>query len=523
MKKKEMKAKIKPLSFDTTMRNPERIAGFLNCLLKYEGMILTNDIIHKIVKSVINEKLYWTMYEKSIPEYKTIYLDEEKKFTDAQLEDIVRNSPQDHKEAGYDKGWPSRFETWFNLPKEYGFVWYRIGEKISISQTGHMLIDAFNADPVDNQKIQNVFLNTMCRYQTANPFRKTLMENVPFLLLLKVIKRLKDEDKDSSGIFRQELSFFISWPNADDEELFNYIKDFRRLHRYSQYTDEIIYNHCLKIMGYGNNEKNYIKMSKIAGETVDEYIRKMKITGVISLRGNGRFIDFNTLFQDKIDYILNNYQSYKKYQTEKDYFDYMAKVDPKLFEEEIMVPSTIAEIRKTKLYELAETLSKELVIKELTNLSKKKESSHEMLKFINKPARLEFLTSIALVQNFANLDVNPNYPIDDEGLPTYTAGPGIADIICKDENNELVEVTMMCDKNGQVNNEMLPITRHQDEARKDNPDTFSVFVAPSIHPDTARYIKWIKQDEDIDIKAFTIEDFIKTMSSINNFNEILAA
>ncbi len=105
------------------------------------------------------------------------------------------------------------------MPKEYGFVWYRIGEKISISQTGHMLIDAFNADPVDNQKIQNVFLNTMCRYQTANPFRKTLMENVPFLLLLKVIKRLKDEDKNGSGIFRQELSFFISWPNADDEDV----------------------------------------------------------------------------------------------------------------------------------------------------------------------------------------------------------------------------------------------------------------------------------------------------------------
>lgn len=105
------------------------------------------------------------------------------------------------------------------MPKEYGFVWYRIGEKISISQTGHMLIDTFNADPVDNQKIQNVFLNTMCRYQTANPFRKTLMENVPFLLLLKVIKRLKDEDKNGSGIFRQELSFFISWPNADDEDV----------------------------------------------------------------------------------------------------------------------------------------------------------------------------------------------------------------------------------------------------------------------------------------------------------------
>ncbi len=31
-------------------------------------------------------------------------------------------------------------------------------------------------------------------------------------------------------------------------------------------------------------------MSQI-NEAVDEYIRKMRITGLISLRGNGRFID----------------------------------------------------------------------------------------------------------------------------------------------------------------------------------------------------------------------------------------
>lgn len=40
----------KPLSFSTTMRNPERMAEFVNCLKNFEGQLLTEDIIMKIVK-----------------------------------------------------------------------------------------------------------------------------------------------------------------------------------------------------------------------------------------------------------------------------------------------------------------------------------------------------------------------------------------------------------------------------------------------------------------------------------------
>ena len=51
------KPEHKPLSFSTTMRNPERMAGFLNCVKPYEGMILTNEVIMEIVVKVIKEKL----------------------------------------------------------------------------------------------------------------------------------------------------------------------------------------------------------------------------------------------------------------------------------------------------------------------------------------------------------------------------------------------------------------------------------------------------------------------------------
>ena len=45
------------------------------------------------------------------------------------------------------------------------------------------------------------------------------------------------------------------------------------------------------------------------------------------------------------------------------------------------------------------------------------ESRNPVLRIIDKPTRLEFLTSIALKQHFVGLTVQPNYHVDDEGLP----------------------------------------------------------------------------------------------------------
>lgn len=57
---KERKKEFKPLSFSTTMRNPARIADFLNCILPFEGQILTEQIIHEVAVKLISQKLYKT-------------------------------------------------------------------------------------------------------------------------------------------------------------------------------------------------------------------------------------------------------------------------------------------------------------------------------------------------------------------------------------------------------------------------------------------------------------------------------
>lgn len=227
---KEREKEYKPLSFSTTMRNPARIADFLNCILPFEGQILTEQIIHEVAVNLISKKLYKPTFIGTDPRLKAIYNSEDD-FTVEDTEYIIKNSPQQHKEAGFEAGWPSRFDTWYKLPMEFGFIFYAMEAPIEISTTGHMLIDAVREVPKNDDKIQNVFLNAMMKYQTNNPFRKNSNTNAPLPLLLNVIKKLKDDPEEGdSGVFISELSMIICWPDNDADALYKEIKTFRKKH-----------------------------------------------------------------------------------------------------------------------------------------------------------------------------------------------------------------------------------------------------------------------------------------------------
>lgn len=512
------KSKNKPLSFSTTMRNPERIAEFLGCVLPYENQILTNEVIMKIIGNIIKSKLYKTNYESAV--YKQELKDEEYEFTEEQIQEIIINSPQDHKEMGFDKGWPSRFDTFYKLSKEFGYIYYEMGQPIEITQVGHMLIDALNESPCNDKKIKDIFLNSMMKYQINNPFRKNANSNVPLLLLLQVIKLLKDDpEENDAGVFRKEISLFICWPNNDAKQLYTLIKRIRKEHRFS-YSDEFMYDICLKLLNTTNT--TYVKMSKVCGETIDEYIRKMRITGIVSLRGNGRFLDYNTLEQKKIDYVLENYSSYPTFTDSKEYMEYMGKIDSNILSIENDTTIDLDILKQDTLRRYAQSCKKEYIYKELDLVCKKKESKDPVFRFISAPARLEFLTSIALVQQFSNLLVKPNYPIDDEGLPTSTAGGDMADIMCyEEEYNSAVEVTLMCGRSDQVNNEIIPIRRHLKKIKETNHKAFSILVAPIIHEDTIQAAMIYKIREKLDILTYDINEFIVAISGLERFSNIL--
>lgn len=516
------KIEQKPLSFSTTIRNPERIALFVTCIKEFNGQTLTSELINKIVKKVIKNKLYKPMYINKNLNLKKIYENENLTFNDLQIDEIINNSPQEHKEAGFKKGWDSRFDTWYKLCKEFGFIYYKMDSPIEISQSGYMLCDAYN-NPTENsnEKIQNIFLNALMKYQTNNPFRRNANKNAPIPLLLNVLNLLKnDKEENGAGIHRKELPFFTCWHNNNPQELYSYIKKFRKDFGYSS-SDEIIYEKALELLNSKN--KTRFKMNQILKESIDDLIRKLRITGIFSLRGMGKFIDINKLEEDKINYIIKNYSTYNIYDDEYSFYKYMGSIDSNIIEIKQNEFYDISDIRSKALLNFSNKYSFKEINEEILHLSNNTPSKDEFLKLVEQPTRLEFLISVALVKNYPNYTIKPNYCIDDEGNPTFTAKGGIADIEIYDENNDvLVEVTLIKSRQ-QATNEIPSITRHlrEKKERSSKENVFSLFIAPILHEDTIYMCEFSKFKYFLDIIPYTIKTFISNLPKTKNINEFL--
>lgn len=514
----------KPLSFSTTMRNPERIASFMNCIKKFDGEMLNEELIRKIIIEVLKNKLYKTIYEQSNVRLKEIFYSDEKEFSNSDILEIIENSPQKHKEKGFDNGWESRFDTWYKLMKEFGFLYYKKGELLEISETGKILCEEYTeASEEYSGRIQSIFLNSLVKYQTNNLFRKNKNKNKPLLLLLHVIKLLK-EDKNISKkyIYRKELPFFLCWRDNNYELLYKYILEFRKEFK-GKATNEIIYSKCLELLE-SSNEKRF-KFNQIVVEGVDDFIRKLRITGIISLRGMGRAIDFNSLKKEKIIYILEKYTEEKYYSCEKEYFNYIGKMDSNFLERSSKTSDSydLNEIKQQALNLFSKKYSRGQIYKELSILNKGSGSKDLYLKTIDIPTRLEFLTSISLKQNFPLINIIPNYAIDDEGNPTFTARGGKADIEVYYKNiSSLFEVTMMKNRN-QSTQEIPSITRHlQSFEKQEYPkNCLGVFIAPFIHPDSRYMINFTKDHYNIQIIPFNIDEFVEKIENSKKLEDFL--
>ena len=214
-------SEYKPLLFTTTMRNPERLKDFLTVLAEYDGEILTDEIIGKVSKTLIQKGLY---QPRKISHAIKDKWKNEIELSESETEKVFLDNPQSHKEAGFKKGWPTRFDTWFKIAKELGFVWYWPSEEIKFSESGKMLLDK---EKPENELM--VFANAFAKYQRQNPFRRVLNKNVPLILLIQTIKLLNDDsDYNGTGISRLEIPLLLCWQNDNAESLYREIKNYAK-------------------------------------------------------------------------------------------------------------------------------------------------------------------------------------------------------------------------------------------------------------------------------------------------------
>jgi len=517
-------AEYKPLLYTTTMRNPERLKFMLFVLNKFRGQILNDNLATKICAETIRYGLYRPMKKSPsiIAKWSTT---PQGSFSDFKLDDkevayMLKNNPQKHKEAGFEWGFPSRFATIYDLTKELGLAYYSPGKPIEISELGEHLINSIEVSEEEGGFItveiihpeyeQQVFLLALAKSQRQNPFVRVLNDNVPLLLLLQTIKLLNaDPRQNSAGIARHELPLLIFWKDNNAQALYERIVKLRKEHRYNP-SDEVILDICVNEIMEGEYKK--FEPKSIMVDYPDEFIRKMRMTGLISLRGAGRFVDINHNEDKKIAYILDNYSQYRHFDTERAYFDYMSMIDENLIKiEALKVSESTSE---NLLKEWLNVYNWAKIKNELGHLSDGSVSRDDVLKLLAAPVRLEFLTALAIKSQLPEVRVVPNYSCDDTGLPTSTAGGNKGDIECFEQaKGVLVEVTMATGRT-QTMMEIWPIERHLDEFSR-NQESQCVFVAPSIYPDSQRQIDFVcyQSNGKKVIRPYPISEFINFLDT----------
>lgn len=321
-KTRKMPSKYKPLLYTTTIRNPERYKDFMHVLLKYNGVVLNDQSVESIEKDLFRVGLYRPMSQCASIKNKWKSADKGDvalyALTDEETDYLYKNNPQKHKEAGFPEGWLSRFDTQFKLMKILGFVFYGLGQKIEFSDAGRILANSVSIiiegeiikkEIINPHQERLAFLNAFSRHQRGNPFIRELNKNIPLIMLLQVIRLLNaDPEYNNAGIGYHELPLLLFWKNDNAEALYQRIKKLRQEWRYNP-SDEIIEEICTEEI-LGGFKK--FKLKSIISEYPDDFVRKMRLTGLVSLRGAGRFIDLNHNEEPTIDYLLSHYKSWYK-------------------------------------------------------------------------------------------------------------------------------------------------------------------------------------------------------------------
>lgn len=519
--KKGRSAEFKPLLYTTTVRNPERIKYNLFVLKKFDNQILTNELASEIVGELIRYGLYRPM--KVSNEVKSIWKQTSggefavSLLNDKDVQKIQEDNPQKHKEAGFDWGYLSRFATIFDLAKELGFVYFKTGSKIEFSELGNLLVEIVKVEINANYEItvslenpekeQQVFLQSLARSQRSNPFVKVLNDNIPLLLLLQTIKLINLDG--GKGISRQELPILLFWKDNNATQLYLKIKDLRKKHGFTP-SDETIIDICINDIMEGKYKK--FETKSIMQDYTDEFIRKMRMSGLISLRGAGRFIDINHNEDNKVDYILNNYCDYEHYEDEYEYFKYMSKIDTELISQKAEIVTQ--EQTNDLLSEWLKTYNWESIKAEMKNLATRKPSKDSVLKLLAAPVRLEFLTALAIKSKLPQVLVKPNYSSDDTGLPTSTAGGNKCDIECFENGKGIIVEVTMAEGRTQTMMEVWPIQRHLlNFIEENNIPAQCIFAAPTIFSDSKDQIEWVKDRKQLVIRDYPIEKFTEYLET----------
>ena len=571
----KMAKRRKPISFDTTLRTPNRIPQFISILSNFEGKIIDDDIALELEAEIIRQKIFEPTkstlgtYIKEYNDKFTFRADDQTKeasfkvniyfkewnennigsISKEKIIYLLKNTITKHKEKKWKGGWESRIHTQFNFLNELGLVRVEKGKPIEISPNGKLMITEYKngypkSDNYDESYEQSAFLIAFSKYQINNPYRNNTVKVNFFPLVLNVIKYL-DKKYKKSGISKQDLPFIIAWGNNDHESLAEIIYQFRKRFGYNT-SDELVYEYTMNLLDdstqntltpankdFIENKKKDYKFDKIIIETPDEIIRKLRLTMLISLKRAGKFIDINSNEINKINHVIQQYSHNTDFKNTKNYFQYMGKIDNELLFNSTAIENDNAKNAKEKAIEnWAKEYDWSFLRDEMLNSVEKRPSSHLILKYIKETARLEFLSAIVIKKALPNIKVVANYKADDQGIPFNTASGGNnnqtgVDIdIYEDTIHAIMEPTISKSRSFQVEHELPSIRNHMlATANKDINDNkkykewFCLFIASNISKDVGDQVALIKSINSVEIYPWDIIDFINYSMDVRSIKD----
>ena len=517
----------KAWSISTTVRNPERLRAFLVALRPLVGTEWTKETQEAYQKLLIKNRLYGygsQQFYNGLPhEIVALINDVDQTIDDATVDIIV--------EIKKYRDFPIRGRQSINPLTKFGFALIDDGI-LKITKLGEALI-------ASEKDYGDVFLRSFIKWQIPNPASTDYAQDgeydiVPFVATLKLIhevNRLVAERGDKPvGISKKEFSTFVPTliNHAEIEQRAQALVSLRyqlkeQANKQARKVVQDAYSQIFATHFLGGGTQAEIdKLLGNLGDYGDNAIRYFRLTKFIRIRGNGFFIDLEPNRHTEIEALLEaEFYKPKTFADKQEYLAYMSDSDlPKLpwqtaeklveiakgIQIEIGSLQTslnstagntheLASMDETALITHIDTLRKQRTELQERNNHVKAQPIEAISSYIeqlegiytaeNRPLKLEYLSTMGLHALNDAKQIKPNYPVGDDNEPTSTAPGGMADIECFYEDfNMICEVTMLNGRD-QWFNEGQPVMRHLRSFEDVHENAYCLFVAPSIHTDSA--------------------------------------
>lgn len=512
-------------SFNTTVRNPERMEALLRILNEMEGTEFDAAGQEQFFGLQIKKRFYEPMRGTLGNELTIKVYDSDQ---NEELDERVVATVLEKYKGSVDGAGRGRTSV---------AVLNRFGLSIALQSHGPVEITPLGkkwlSGEIDDQEL---FTRFLLRWQYPNPIEigYNAFDIKPFPAVLHLISRVNEAWSDLGntpvGLSKEEYRLFApSLKSKEDiDSAVAKIIEFRQRSQSlsgkerTEYINNFTRQRIISIFGYTNDD-DLRKQSGNLKDYADSSLRYFRISGLVSLRGAGRYVDISRDKTSEVKSILETISlSSLAFKTENDYLTYLGDLsyelpwqneadlkkirgtltevlnseaegtalsggvlevtDKPLAQQITLLESKINEIRIQKLRSLKHDL--QAIDEAIEKLSSITSSRYEVT--TTRPSLdFEWYASRAFMVLNDALRIEPSFKVGDDGLPSGFRG-GRSDIECEYSSFGLtIEVSLLTGRD-QSYAEGQPVMRHlrDFEDTLSEKDAYCIFVAPFIHRDT---------------------------------------